>query len=122
MGATGPEAALSLRAASLRRMRFMVNPFLGCNILGNYLPGNDVPVRALSSPGAPRGRPYVTSGHVTAPPATRRRFSLARLTVDRLADQVGVTVVAGVFLDHVHEDPPERDASLATPGRVRLAQ
>jgi hypothetical protein len=38
---------------------------------------------------------------------TLTAVSLARLTVDRLADQVGVTVVAGVFLDHVHEDPPE---------------
>src|SRR5260370_40316870 len=115
MGATGPEAALSLRAASLRRMRFMVNPFLGCNILGNYLPGNDIPVRALYSPGAPRGRPYVTSGHVTAPPATRRRFSLARLTVDRLADQVGVTVVAGRFPPYIVPGPPRRASSPGPP-------
>ena len=35
---------------------------------------------------------------------------LPRLAVDGLADQVGVAVVAGVLLDHVHEDPAQAEA------------
>src|SRR5689334_7322802 len=38
--------------------------------------------------------------------------SLTGLTVDRLADQVGVAVVAGVLLDHVHEDPAEAEGGV----------
>src|SRR5487761_1350089 len=65
-----------------------------------------------------------------ARPARRRQLSamapaavsLARLAVDRLADQVGVAVVPGVLLHHVHEHPPRRRAALAAPGSVRGAQ
>jgi hypothetical protein len=32
--------------------------------------------------------------------------SVARLPVDRLADQIGVSQVSRVLLDHVHQDPP----------------
>ena len=35
--------------------------------------------------------------------------SLPGRAVDPLTDQVGVTVVAGVLLDHVHHDPSQRD-------------
>jgi len=34
---------------------------------------------------------------------------LADAPVDALAEQVGVPVVAGVFLDHVHEQLAQRD-------------
>ena len=39
-----------------------------------------------------------------------RRYSLpllARAAVDRLSKQVGVAVVAGVFLDQVTDNPPQ---------------
>src|SRR5207244_1942478 len=39
-------------------------------------------------------------------------FSLADSAVDRLAQQVGVAVVARVLLDHVGEDPPEGDGTV----------
>jgi len=42
--------------------------------------------------------------------------SLPRLPVDGLAEQVSVTVVAGVLLDHVHEDPPQGRPPLTVPG------
>src|SRR5215218_9162982 len=44
-------------------------------------------------------------------PGRRTGFphSLTGLAVDRLPDQVGVTVVACVLLDHVHQDPTERE-------------
>jgi hypothetical protein len=46
----------------------------------------------------------------------RVRCQSAGLTVDRLPDQVGVAVVAGVLLDHVRQDPSqgERLARLRT--------
>jgi len=58
----------------------------------------------------------------SVPAATVTASLLARLSVDRLPDQVGVTVVPRVLLDHVHEHPPERDASLAAPRGVGLVK
>jgi DNA-binding MarR family transcriptional regulator len=43
MGSVMPEEALRARTASLRRIRFTEYPFLRSYILGNYLPGNDIP-------------------------------------------------------------------------------
>src|SRR3954451_13017085 len=45
-----------------------------------------------------------------------------RLAVDGLPEQVGVAVVPGVLLDHVHEHPPQRHFTPAAPGRERSAQ
>ena len=57
-----------------------------------------------------RRRPLDTSGtslrHRTA--ALCRQSPVC--AVDRLADEVGVAAVAGVLLDHVDEDPAQRDA------------
>src|SRR5262249_58638291 len=49
------------------------------------------------------------------------RRSIAGKPVDRLADQVGVAVVAGVLLDHVEVDPAQRDL-LALPVDEGLVQ
>src|SRR6476646_4506782 len=38
--------------------------------------------------------------------------ALARLTVDRLADQVGMAVVAGVLRDQVDDDPAQAEGAL----------
>ena len=48
-----------------------------------------------------------------------RWASLAGGAVDRLADEVGVAVVAGVLLDHVHEDPAQAGSSAVGPGAPR---
>jgi len=48
--------------------------------------------------------------------------SVAGLTVDRFADQVGVSVVPGEFLDHVRQHPAERDGIRTASGRMGLAQ
>ena len=42
-------------------------------------------------------------------PSTPNRSSVAGRAVDALAEEVGVAVVAGVLLDHVHEHPAQRD-------------
>ena len=41
-----------------------------------------------------------------APALTSGSGSIVGDTVDGLPQQVGVAAVAGVLLDHVHEDPP----------------
>jgi len=41
------------------------------------------------------------------------RRSLTGLAVDGLAEQVGMTVVSCVLLDHVQQDPPEAEAPAA---------
>ncbi len=48
--------------------------------------------------------------------------SLPRLPVYGLAEQVSVTVVAGVLLDHVHEDPSQGRPPLTVPGRMRRGE
>ncbi len=48
--------------------------------------------------------------------------SLPHQPVDRLTQQVGVPAVAGVFLDHVHEDPAERELLVTPPALHRQVQ
>jgi hypothetical protein len=49
-------------------------------------------------------RPLAGIGAAPSPRASAaRRALLAEAPVDALAEQVGVPVVAGVLLDHVHE-------------------
>ena len=72
-----------------------------------------------------RGAPPAVArlpGLLLNPGPLGEQLLLAGLAVDRLAEQVGVPVVPGVFLDHVHEHPPQRRACLTPPGRVRRVE
>jgi hypothetical protein len=68
---------------------------------------------AVSPATSPRSLPQYGSGSdklpAAFPGAPARRVLLAGAPVDALAEQVGVPVVAGVFLDHVHERLAQRD-------------
>jgi len=49
----------------------------------------------------------------------RAVMAVAGLAIDRLAQQVGVTVVARVLLDHVYDDPPQIRRSAVRPTPLR---
>ena len=83
--------------------------------------------------GAPHAHGRRAGRHAIRPatgrPDRSRRRSVARadsvagLAVDRFADEVGVAAVAGVLLDHVDEDPPQRPRSAAVlHGRVEVVR
>ena len=71
---------------------------------GAGAPRADAEELAATYPPGYKGDPDKETGRR---PADSRLGLIADGAVDRLAQQVGVTAVAGVFLDHVDEHPPQ---------------
>src|SRR5690242_10679368 len=69
--------------------------------------------RGLSRTSASVVRGRAVASRRTSSAVTGTTTSLAGGAVDRLPDQVGVAVVAGVLLDHVHVDPADVPLAVA---------